>query len=66
MSLYNHLLFSFFQDLKKNNDRDWFNANKDRYIQSVRDPLLQMITDFDCSNDIFFGKIGFYFQSLRS
>lgn len=39
-------LFSFFRDLKKNNDRDWFNANKSRYLESVRDPLLQLITDF--------------------
>ena len=24
--------FAFFNELKKNNNRDWFNANKDRYL----------------------------------
>ena len=24
--------FTFLKELKKNNNRDWFNANKDRYI----------------------------------
>jgi uncharacterized protein (TIGR02453 family) len=39
-------LFSFLRELKANNNRDWFGANKQRYEKSVRDPVLQFITDF--------------------
>jgi uncharacterized protein (TIGR02453 family) len=38
--------FTFLNELKENNNRDWFQANKDRYEQHVREPLLQFITDF--------------------
>ncbi len=33
----------FLADLAKNNNRDWFRANKDRYEQSVRGPALAFI-----------------------
>lgn len=36
--------FKFLTDLEKNNNRDWFNANKDRYEQHVKEPLLEFIT----------------------
>jgi uncharacterized protein (TIGR02453 family) len=36
--------FRFFAQLHKNNDRDWFNANKDRYQQSVQEPMSAFIT----------------------
>lgn len=36
--------FSFFEQLRKNNDRDWFNANKDRFQQSVLEPMSEFIT----------------------
>ena len=39
-------LFLFLGDLKKNNNREWFNENKKRYIDELRDPLLAMIADF--------------------
>lgn len=39
-------LFKFMRELKDNNDRDWFQANRDRYLQDVRDPALAFITDF--------------------
>lgn len=39
-------LFSFLRDLQANNDRDWFNANKDRYVNDVQEPALDFITDF--------------------
>jgi uncharacterized protein (TIGR02453 family) len=39
-------LFGFLRDLKKNNDRDWFAANKQRYEDEVRSPLLAFIDDF--------------------
>ena len=39
-------LFDFLRELKSNNNREWFQANKARYEQSVKEPLLQFITDF--------------------
>jgi len=36
--------FAFLRELKRNNNREWFNANKDRYLADVRDPLLAFIT----------------------
>ena len=39
-------LFKFLNDLEANNDRAWFNANKDRYIESVQEPTLAFISDF--------------------
>ncbi len=38
--------FSFLRDLKTHNNRDWFHAHKERYEQTVRDPLLRFIADF--------------------
>lgn len=40
-------LFSFLRDLKRNNDRDWFSANKARYEEDVREPALAFIADFE-------------------
>ncbi|MCB0213391.1 MAG: DUF2461 domain-containing protein [Anaerolineae bacterium] len=39
-------LFTFLRDLKANNNREWFEANKKRYEQQVREPLLGFISDF--------------------
>lgn len=39
-------LFTFFRELKQNNNREWFEANKQRYEKDVREPLLQFIADF--------------------
>jgi uncharacterized protein (DUF2461 family) len=39
-------VFAFLRDLRANNDRDWFNANRDRYLADLRDPCLRFITDF--------------------
>jgi uncharacterized protein (TIGR02453 family) len=57
-------LFEFLNDLKANNNREWFQANKDRYNQARQefesfiddliprlralDPLIDMITAKDC------------------
>jgi uncharacterized protein (TIGR02453 family) len=38
--------FKFLKDLARNNDRDWFAANKDRFESTVRDPFLRFISDF--------------------
>ncbi len=45
-SYFSSELFRFLRQLKKNNRRDWFQANKPRYERDVRDPLLRFITDF--------------------
>lgn len=39
-------LFEFLGELKANNNREWFNANKARYIAEVEEPMLQFIADF--------------------
>ena len=39
-------LFGFLRELEQNNDRDWFNANKARYVAEVRDPMLDFIAAF--------------------
>lgn len=38
-------LFRFLTELEDNNDRVWFNANKDRYLRHVQEPVLQFIND---------------------
>lgn len=38
-------LFQFLRELDQNNNRDWFQRNKDRYETSVRDPVLRFIVD---------------------
>jgi len=39
-------LFDFIRELRANNSRDWFNANKARYEADVRGPMLRFISDF--------------------
>lgn len=39
-------LFDFLEDLAAHNDRDWFQANKDRYERAVVEPALAFISDF--------------------
>jgi uncharacterized protein (TIGR02453 family) len=38
--------FKFLRDLAANNDREWFQANRDRYLADLRDPCLAFVTDF--------------------
>lgn len=38
-------LFKFLKQLRANNDRSWFAANKGRYERDVRDPMLGFIRD---------------------
>ena len=38
--------FTFLRDLNQNNNRDWFAANRDRYLADVEEPMLQFINDF--------------------
>lgn len=39
-------LFAFLRDLAAHNDRAWFQANKDRYLEHVQEPALAFIVDF--------------------
>ena len=39
-------LFKFLEDLKANNTRPWFDANKERYLRDARDPVLELISAF--------------------
>jgi uncharacterized protein (TIGR02453 family) len=39
-------LFTFLRDLEKNNNRDWFQANKSRYEDQVKEPALEFISGF--------------------
>src|SRR5712692_5122774 len=38
--------FTFLSELKANNNREWFDANKQRYVQEVEEPMLRFIADF--------------------
>jgi uncharacterized protein (TIGR02453 family) len=38
-------LFAFLRELERNNDREWFQANKKRYESDVKDPLLHFIAE---------------------
>lgn len=38
--------FSFLKDLAANNEREWFNANKSRFEDDVREPARRLITEF--------------------
>jgi len=39
-------LFGFLRDLAANNDRQWFEANKERYEDELKDPALSFISSF--------------------
>jgi uncharacterized protein (TIGR02453 family) len=39
-------LFAFLRDLKRHNTREWFAANKDRYVGAVEAPMLRFIAEF--------------------
>jgi len=38
-------LFTFLRQLERNNNRPWFEKNRDRYIRLGRDPMLEFIED---------------------
>ena len=39
-------VFQFLRDLEANNDRQWWEANKDRYVEVIQEPALDFIVDF--------------------
>ena len=36
-------LFAFLRQLKRNNNRDWFAKNKERYLEEVQQPALDFV-----------------------
>ena len=38
-------LFAFLRELEQHNEREWFNANKARYEQDVKEPALAFVED---------------------
>jgi uncharacterized protein (TIGR02453 family) len=42
---FDHDFFAFFKDLATHNNREWFERNRQRYENCVRDPFLRLITD---------------------
>jgi len=39
-------LFAFLRELRDNNEREWFAANKPRYLEAVQEPALRFVADF--------------------
>lgn len=39
-------MFRFLRELEDNNDKPWWEENKERYVTVVRDPALEFINDF--------------------
>lgn len=39
-------VFKFLRELEDNNDKEWWERNKDRYITTIREPSLDFIEDF--------------------
>ena len=45
MGYFDKGLFDFLSELKSHNDRDWFNKNKQRFEQDIKEPFLDFISD---------------------
>ncbi len=45
MPYFNQDFIVFFTELEKNNNREWFNANKSRYEKSVKEPFYDFVQD---------------------
>jgi uncharacterized protein (TIGR02453 family) len=40
-------MFTFLKELREHNDREWFQAHKARYLESVQEPALEFIRNFE-------------------
>ncbi len=40
-------VFTFLKELDSNNNKEWWEANKERYIETIREPALAFIADFE-------------------
>lgn len=39
-------VFQFLRELEANNEKSWWEDNKDRYVETIREPALEFIADF--------------------
>ncbi len=39
-------VFAFLRELEANNEKAWWDTNKDRYVEVIREPALDFISDF--------------------
>lgn len=39
-------VFAFLRELAKNNNKEWWEDNKDRYVETIREPARDFIADF--------------------
>ncbi|MFO7699961.1 MAG: TIGR02453 family protein [Acidimicrobiia bacterium] len=46
-SYFSPAMFTFLNDLTANNNREWWEENKDRYVRLIRDPAKEFIADFE-------------------
>jgi len=46
-SYFSPTLFTFLKEVAANNNREWWEANKGRYISLIREPAKEFITDFE-------------------
>lgn len=46
-SYFTPAVFKFLRELEENNDRTWWEANKERYISTIREPAKEFIEDFE-------------------
>lgn len=46
MGYFTPAVFQFLRELAANNDRAWWEANKERYVATIREPALDFIADF--------------------
>lgn len=46
MSYFTAELFDFVRELKQNNEKEWFDANKQRFVDHIQEPAIQFILDF--------------------
>lgn len=44
MKYFSHSFFKFFEELERNNNKEWFQANRERYEQDVKNPFKQLVT----------------------
>ena len=45
-SYFSPAMFSFLREVEANNNRPWWEENKDRYITLIREPAKEFIADF--------------------
>ncbi|MGI9667658.1 MAG: DUF2461 domain-containing protein [Acidimicrobiia bacterium] len=45
-SYFSPAVFAFLKEVEANNNKQWWDANKDRYIEVIREPAKEFIADF--------------------